>query len=132
MVRRIYAVVLTLVLGSSAAYSSSHALSSGAAVQACTAGAGRNTGSGAYFGFSVVDVATVRETGGSKVPGLAKFLQPLSSSSQIVDCQTLPFGGGQGSCKGGASRFLVTPDHKHTFTYPCAFINDTGLPVPTT
>ena len=28
--------------------------------------------------------------------------------------------------------FLVTPDHKRTFTYPCAFINDMGLPVPTT
>ena len=88
---------------------------------------------GGYFVSSVSTVAEVRETDGSKVPGLAKFLQPLSASSQVVTCQTLPFGGGgTGGCKGGASKLLVTPDKAHTFTYPCAFVNESGLTVPTT
>ena len=141
-VRRTCALVLTLALGTfAAACSSSHALSSRDATTICFAKAADNGGAsgpyykagGGYFVSSVSSVAEVRETDGSKVPGLAKFLQPLSASSQVVTCQTLRFGGGgTGGCKGGASRRLVTPDKAHTFTYPCAFVNESGLTVPTT
>ena len=84
-----------------------------------------------YFVSSISSVAELRETDDTKVPGRAEFLQPLSASSQVVTCQTLPFGGvGAGGCKGGASKILVTPDKAHTFTYPCAFV--TELAPPTT
>jgi len=139
-VRRTCALVLTLALGTStAACGSSHALSSGDASKVCfevaafpnggATGPSDKAGVG-YFASSVSSVAKLRETDGTRVPGVAKFLRPLSASTQVVTCQTLPFGGGTGGCKGGASKILVTPDKAHTFTYPCAFV--TELAPPTT
>jgi hypothetical protein len=131
VVGRLSAVALILLLGASiAGCHAAHGLSDAQAEGLCASAAGRSTGAAGGYAYSVLDAATVRLLDGAKIPGLAAFLRPLGATSQVVTCSTL-FGGGPGTCKGGTSKYLVTPDQK-SFVYPCGYINDTPIPVPTT
>ena len=72
---------------------------------------------GGSSGIAVLSVGSVRLYE-ANVPGLSRFLNKMSDTTPVVECD---FGDlGTRTC-GGKTRYLLTADGKRRFTYPCGY-----------